>query len=106
MLDLSDRGCFLEMRILQKKTIYETAMNVYINVLVDGRRDDKSAVLTIIGRQVSTAAAERDSQWRARDDHSGFTSSLANDFPPFVSVRVHSWLIAPDRHLTSSLPQT
>jgi hypothetical protein len=44
-------------------------MNVDINVLVDGGGEEKAAVLAIIGRKISSAAAERDSQWRARDDH-------------------------------------
>ena len=64
-------GYFLEMGILQQKTIHKPAMNSDVNVLVDCRGDEESAVLAIIRRQISPAAAERDSQWRTRDDHFG-----------------------------------
>lgn len=58
MLDFLDRGCFLETRIFQEKTIHETAMNIDINVAVDGGGDEKAAVLSVVGRQISPATAE------------------------------------------------
>ena len=58
MLDFVDRGGFLEMGILQEKTIHEAAMNIDVNILVDRGGDEKPPVLAIIGRQISPAAAE------------------------------------------------
>jgi hypothetical protein len=46
-------------------------MNSDVNVLIDCGSYQESAVLAIVGRQISPAAAERDSQWRTRDDHFG-----------------------------------
>jgi hypothetical protein len=59
------------MGILQEKTVHEAAMNIDVNILVDGGRDEKPAMFPIVGREISPAAAEGDSQGRARDDHSG-----------------------------------
>ena len=42
-----------------------------VDVLVDRRRDQEAAVLAVVGRQVGAAAAERDAQRTARDDHRG-----------------------------------
>ena len=74
VLDLLDRGRFLQLGVLQKKPIHETSMNVDIDMLVDRRGDEKSAVLAIIRRQIGAAAAERNSQRRTRDDHPGIPS--------------------------------
>src|SRR6185503_7223345 len=57
------------MGVLQQKTIYKPAMNSDVNVFIDGRGYQKSAMVMIVRRQISPAAAERDSQWRTRDDH-------------------------------------
>ncbi len=57
MLDLIDRRCFLELRILEEKTIDEAAMNVDVNILVDRRRDEKTAMARRVGRKISAAAA-------------------------------------------------
>ena len=69
MLDFLDRGCFLKKGILKEKTIHEAAMNIDINVLVDGGGNKEPAVLPIVGRQVSPASSERNSQWSARNNH-------------------------------------
>jgi hypothetical protein len=74
VLDFLDGGCFLQLGILQEKTIHEAAMNIDINVLVDSGGNEKAAVLPIIGWEISAAPAERDSHWRARDDHPGIPS--------------------------------
>ena len=71
MLDFVDRGYFLEMGILQKKTIHKPAMNSDIDVFVDRGGNEEAAVLAVIRRRISSAAAKRDSQWRTRDNHFG-----------------------------------
>jgi hypothetical protein len=71
VFDFVDSGYLLEMGVLQQETIYKPAMNSDVNVLVDCRGYQESAVVAIVRRQVSPAAAERDPQWRTRDDHFG-----------------------------------
>jgi hypothetical protein len=52
MLDFVDRGYFLEMGILQKKTIHKPAMNSDIDVFVDRGGNEEAAVLAVIRRQI------------------------------------------------------
>src|SRR5262249_13693936 len=71
VLYLIDRACFLELRTLKSETLHDAPMDGHVNIRVDRRCNQESSVLAVIRRQISPAAAERDSQWRARDDHSG-----------------------------------
>src|SRR5262245_50470777 len=65
-------------------------MNRDVNILVDCRRDQESSVPSIIRRQISPAAAERDSQWRTRNDH----SENAN-------MEIAAWLVQPSHSLVN-----
>ncbi len=69
VLYLINRLRFLQLRILEQETIHKTTMNSDVDVFVDRCRNEESAVLAIIGRQISPAAAQRNSQWRTRNDH-------------------------------------
>src|SRR6476660_6506411 len=59
MFDLSYCRRFLEMRILQEKTLHETAMNIDINVLVNRGGNDETPVLPVVFMLISAATTER-----------------------------------------------
>ena len=69
MLDLVDRVDVFELRVLEKDARRERPHRRDVDVLVDRRRDQKAAVLPVIRGKVRAAAAERDTQGTARDDH-------------------------------------
>jgi len=69
MLDFVNRRCLLELGVLEEKTIAETAVDIDVNILVNGGRDEEPAVSRILGRKVGASAAQRDPQRRTRDDH-------------------------------------
>src|SRR5436853_7685094 len=57
MLDFINRGRLLEMGILQKEPIHETAMNINVDMLVDRRRNQEPTMIAIVGRKVGATAA-------------------------------------------------
>ena len=61
----------LQLRVLDDQLGHEGLVDRDVDVLVDGGRDQEAAVLAVVGRQVGAAAAERDAQRAARDDHRG-----------------------------------
>ena len=69
MLDLVDRLHALELGIFDDQVVDEGLVQRDVDVLVDRRRDQEAAVLAVIGRQVGAAAAQRDAQRAAGDDH-------------------------------------
>jgi hypothetical protein len=58
-----------ELRVLQIDAGHERACDGDVDILVNRRRDDEAAVLTIVGREVGAASAERDAQGTSGDDH-------------------------------------
>jgi len=58
-----------QLRILHDQIRHERVVQGDIDVFVNGRRDEKSAELFVIRRQIRAAAAERDAKRRTRDDH-------------------------------------
>ena len=59
----------LELRVLQEDARREGPHHGDVDVLVDRRRDQEPAVVLVVGRQVGAAAAKRDPQRTAGDDH-------------------------------------
>ena len=64
------RTCSM-LRVLQDDLLRERLVQRDVDVLVDGGRDHESRVLAVVGGQVRAAAAERDAQRAAGDDHAG-----------------------------------
>ena len=56
MLDFINRGCFLELRILEEESLHEAAMDVDVDILVDRRRDEEATMLAIVGRKIGENA--------------------------------------------------
>ena len=69
MLQVIDRADALQLGIFHDQIIDEGLMHRDVDVFVDRRRDQKAALLAIVGGQVGAAAAERDPKGRAHDDH-------------------------------------
>ena len=59
----------LDLRVPNEHLFERRSMHRDVHVLRDGRRHDKAAVRAVIGRQIGTAASERDAQRAASDDH-------------------------------------
>ena len=75
MLDVLDPLHLLHLRILEQNPRHEPAVKQDVDVLVDRRGDEESAVLLVVGRQVGSPAAERDPQWASGHDHVVFSGS-------------------------------
>ena len=69
MLDFIDRSCFFQAGVFEQKALHESAVQSDVNVFIDRRRNQETAMLTIIRGQVCPSATERNAQWRTRDDH-------------------------------------
>jgi hypothetical protein len=69
VMDLVDLRDVLELRVLEEDAGHERAHRRHVHVLVDRGRDDRSAVLPVVRRQVRAAAPESNPQRAARDDH-------------------------------------
>ena len=68
VLDLRDILGLLRFRVLEEVAGQETLVDRDVDVLIDGRRDDETAVLRVVGGQVRAAAADGDTQGSASDD--------------------------------------
>jgi hypothetical protein len=60
MLDLFDVAGLFEMRVLQKVAVDEAPVDRDVDVFVDRRGNEKTAVIVIVRRKVRPAAAQRD----------------------------------------------
>ena len=69
VLDLVGLVDPLELAVLEEVVVGEGAVDRDVDVLGDGGRDDHAAVLLVVRRQVGAAAAQRDPQRRAGDQH-------------------------------------
>src|SRR5579862_496479 len=70
MLDQARAVDIFRLRVLELDSAFiEERMDIQIHVLVDRRAEDASAALAEVARQVRSAAAETDPEWRSRDDH-------------------------------------
>jgi hypothetical protein len=63
----------LHLRVLDEQLLREGLVQRDVDVLIDGRRDDETGVVAVIGRQVRAAAAERNAERTAGDDHAAFS---------------------------------
>ena len=59
----------LKPRVFHDEVVHEGFVERDIDILVDRRGDEEPAMLLVVGREIRAAAAERDPEWRARDDH-------------------------------------
>jgi hypothetical protein len=50
---------FFKVRILEDEALFETAVDIDVNVPVDGGGDEESAMLFVIRREVGASTAER-----------------------------------------------
>src|SRR5437016_2800328 len=75
-------------------------MNSDVDVFVDRRRNEESAVLAIIGRQISPSTAQGDSQWRTRNDHSSVRELLPKNCFHFARVAAGTFMSASTNHDT------
>jgi hypothetical protein len=62
MLDLINRGRFLEAGVLEQKPVHEPAVDIDVDIFVDRGRNEETRMLPIVGGQVRPAAAERNAQ--------------------------------------------
>src|SRR2546423_15197403 len=69
MFDLLDRLNALELRVLDDDLLLKRAVLRDVDVLVDRRGDEKTAVFAIVRRQIGATAAERNTQRRTGNDH-------------------------------------
>src|SRR5580698_7947317 len=69
MLDELDRRNDLGLRVGETDVAEEALVGGDVDVLVDRRRDDVAAEAIAVRRQIGAAAAEREANGRARDDH-------------------------------------
>jgi hypothetical protein len=61
------------LRILHQQFLAERLVQRDVDVFVDGRGDDEAGVFAVVRWQVRAAAAERNAQWSAGDDHRPFS---------------------------------
>ena len=73
--DLARVVDLLELRVLEPVAALEDRVREHVDVLVDRPADQEAAVLAVVGGQVGPAAAERDAQRRAAEDHAHRASS-------------------------------
>ena len=69
ILDFIDSVDVLKMRIFEINTRCERPHHIDVNVLVDGSRDQETAVLAVIGGQIGATAAKTDAERATRGDH-------------------------------------
>src|SRR6476661_5751132 len=75
MLDVLGPIDVLEPGVFQEDPLDERAHDGDIHVLVDRGREEEAPVLAIVRRQVGPAAAQRDPEGTARDDHRRSTAA-------------------------------
>ena len=64
-----DLGDTLKLGIFDNQLRSERLMKCDHNVLIDGRRDQKSAMFVVVGGQIGAAPAQSDAQRTPGDDH-------------------------------------
>ena len=97
--DLARVVDLLELRVLEPVAALEDRVREHVDVLVDRPADEEAAVLAVVGRQVGAAAAERDAQRRAAEDHAHRASWTISGWASSQSSVLHDGVADADGRL-------
>src|SRR5690606_36820726 len=86
VLHLVDPVHVLEAGVLEEDPRRKGAHHGDVDELVYGRRDEKAAVLLVVGREVGTAAAKGQAERAACDDHGAISGRLVRALPELAYI--------------------
>ncbi len=87
MADLADLVDLLQLGVLHPVAALEDRVGEHVDVLVDRPGDEEAAVLAVVGGQIGSAAAERDPQRGAAEDHAHRARVLVIEGPSRRGLR-------------------
>ena len=77
MLDLLPREHALGGRIFQPDAAFKRPLQGHVDMLPQRQRQDVAPIVPVVGREVGAAAAERDAERAACDDHRSMIQPLS-----------------------------